>query len=201
MQDVPLARQHAEDAITLATEHGFALWRATSLFIRGWALARQGQGTEGMEHMQQGITATQQAGTVLPLPLYYTLCAEVYGQLDQPATGLQMLVQAIAIATRTEMAYYAAELARVQGELLLRQGVARLVQAETCLRQALRTARSQQARLFELRAAMSLGRLWQQQGKRTKALALLTSVYGWFTEGFETADLQDAVALRSRFVR
>jgi hypothetical protein len=99
MQDVAPAQQYAEDAMTLATEHGFALWHATSLFICGWALARQGQGAAGMAHMQQGITATQQAGTVLPLPLYYMLCAEVYGQLGQPATGLQMVAQATTIAT------------------------------------------------------------------------------------------------------
>jgi predicted ATPase len=201
MRDVPLAQQYAEDAMTLATEHGFALWHATSLFIRGWALAKQGQGAEGMAQMQQGITATQQAGTVLPLPLYCTLCAEVYGQLGQPATGLQMVAQAAAIATQTEMAYYTAEIARVQGELLLQQDVAQASQVERCLQQALTIARSQQARLFELRAAMSLGRFWQQQGKHTEDHALLAAVYGWFTEGFETADLQDAVALLAEFVR
>jgi predicted ATPase len=195
MQDVPLAQQYAEAAMALATEHGFGLWHATSLFIRGWALARQAQGEAGMEQMLQGITGAQQAGTTLHLPLYCTLCAEIYGQLGQIDAGLRMLAQASAIMTQTEMAYYAAEVSRVQGTLLLRQGLADVGQAEACLQQALAIAQRQQAKLFELRAAVSLSRLWQQQGKHTAAHALLAPVYGWFTEGFETADVQEAAVL------
>jgi predicted ATPase len=114
MQDVALAQQYAAEALTLASEHGFALWHATSLFIRGWALARQGQVVEGMAHMQQGITATEQAGTTLPLPLYCTLCAEVYDQMGHIEAGLHVLQQAADIAAHTAMAYYDAEVSRVQ---------------------------------------------------------------------------------------
>ena len=90
---------------------------------------------------------------------------------------------------------YAVEVYRLKGELLLRQAIPDEAQAETCFHQALDMARRQQAKSWELRAAMSLSRLWQRQGKRDEARQLLTAIYGWFTEGFETADLQDAQPL------
>jgi predicted ATPase len=101
----------------------------------------------------------------------------------------------LTVADSTEERWWEAELHRLTGELLLRRAVPAEPQAEICLRQALAVARRQQAKSWELRVAMSLGRLWQRQGKRAAAHALLADVYGWFTEGFETADLQEARVL------
>ena len=115
--------------------------------------------------------------------------------MGQTAEGLATLAEALAVAERTGDRRDEAEIHRLKGEFLLRQAVPAAPQAETCFRQALDVARRQQAKSWELRAAMSLARLWQQQGKRTEARDLLAPIYGWFTEGFDTADLQEAKAL------
>ena len=117
------------------------------------------------------------------------------GQADTPTRGCTALAEALAVLDTTELRYYAAELYRLKGALLLQQAVPDAAQAEACFQQALDIARQQQAKSWELRAATSLARLWQQQGKRDEAHALLAPVYGWFTEGFDTADLQDAKVL------
>src|SRR5262249_3856832 len=120
--------------------------------------------------------------------------AEAYGQAGQTEAGLSALAEGLAAAHKTGGRYWEAELHRLKGELLLRQA-SPPEEGEACFRQALDIAPHQQAKSFELRAAMSLSRLWQQQGKRTEAHDLLAPVYGWFTEGFDTADLQEAKAL------
>jgi predicted ATPase len=123
------------------------------------------------------------------------LLAEVHRSLGQPEAGLAALSEALELVETTGERYYAAELYRLQGELLLQHATPEVSHAETCFQQALDIARRQQAKSLELRAAMSLGRLWQQQGKQDEARALLAPIYGWFTEGFDTADLQEAQAL------
>jgi predicted ATPase len=120
------------------------------------------------------------------LPYFLTLLAETYGAAGQPDAGLRFLDEAHTVMDRTQERFYEAEVHRVQGELVLAQAADQHAEAETCC---------QQARSLELWAAMSLARLWQQQGKRAEVRALLTSIYGWFTEGFDTADLQEARAL------
>ena len=120
------------------------------------------------------------------------------GQVD---TGLRLLAEALAEVERTEERVWEAELYRLKGKLLLRQGTPDEHQAETCFLQALDVARRQKAKALELRAAMSLSRLWQQQGKRMDARELLAPIYGWFTEGFDTADLQEAKALLEELSR
>jgi predicted ATPase len=122
------------------------------------------------------------------------LLAEVYGQVGQPEMGLDLLAETLPLIDRVGERCWAAELYRLKGELLL-QAVADARQAEACFHLALDVARRQQARAWELRAAMSLSRLWQGQGKRDEAREFLAEVYGWFTEGFETVDLQEAKAL------
>ena len=117
------------------------------------------------------------------------------GKADNPDEGLQALAEALAVMATTEARFYRAELSRRKGTLLLRQAVPDASQAETCFQQALDVARNQQAKSWELRAATSLALLWQSQGKRQDAYELLAPVYGWFTEGFDTADLQEAKAL------
>jgi predicted ATPase len=122
--------------------------------------------------------------------------ADVHGYVGQIEEGLHMLAEALAEGRRHGIRYYEAELYRLNGELLLRQqAVPNVHQAEACFRQALDIARHQQAKSLELRAATSLVRLWQYQGKRHEARQLLAEIYEWFTEGFDTADLQEAKAL------
>src|SRR5262249_46029362 len=123
------------------------------------------------------------------------LLAEAYGQATQPEAGLRMLAEAATLVATTEVRWWEAELSRLQGVLLLQLPSPDVTQAEACFQQAIDVARGQQAKALELRAALSLAWLWQQQGKRAEAHALLAPIYGWFTEGFDTADLQEAKAL------
>ena len=128
-------------------------------------------------------------------PYYLAFLAEAYGKVGQAGEGLTLLGEALAAVHKTGERFYEAELYRLKGELLLVRSAENRGEAEACFQQALLVARHQQAKLLELRAAMSLSRLWQQQGKRTAAHQLLAPVYGWFTEGFDTPDLQEAKAL------
>jgi predicted ATPase len=123
------------------------------------------------------------------------LLAEAYGQVGQPEAGLTCLATALTLVEMTEERWWEAEVYRLKGELLLRFPLPDMPQATACLHQALAVARRQQARTLELRAALSLSRRWQQQGKQAEAYELLAPIYGWFTEGFDTADLQEAKAL------
>jgi len=178
--------------VTLATEQGFAFWSTTGTILRGWALSAQGQGAEGIRQMRQGLTAWRATGAAISLPNWLGLLAEAYGRVEQPAEGLPLLEEALVAVHSTGERFYEAELHRLKGELLL---LATDKEAEACFQQALAVARRQQAKSWELRTATSLARLWQQQGKREEARQLLGDIYGWFTEGFDTADLKDAKAL------
>jgi predicted ATPase len=181
--------------MTLATDYELGHWLGQSTIIYGWAIAAQGQRETGLGHLRQGLTAMDTTGSELLRPYYLALLAEVYGNLGQPTAGLATLEDAWSLVNKNSERWYAAELHRLQGVLLLQQGVPEVHQAEQCFQQALHLSRTQQARNLELRAARSLSRLWQQQGKRNEARELLAPIYGWFTEGFDTADLQDAKAL------
>ena len=123
------------------------------------------------------------------------MLAAVCDRLGHPADGLQALAEAHTLVEQQEERWWEAEIARLRGVLLLQQPGTPQAEAETWLQRALDVARRQEAKALELRAAMSLSRLWQQQGKRAEARELLAPIYGWFTEGFDTADLQDAKAL------
>jgi predicted ATPase len=155
----------------------------------------QGQGEEGLAQFRQGLAAWRAMGAGLTVSYYLALLAEVYGHAGQAEEGLRLLAEALAHVDTTGERFYAAEVYRLKGELWLRQATPDEAQAETCWHQALDIARHQQAKSWELRAALSLSRLWQQQGKRDEARDLLAPIYGWFTEGFDTADLQEAKAL------
>ena len=189
------AQAHAEALLALGTEHGFPRYAAWGALYRGWALAAQGQGAEGIAQIRQGLAAYQATGAALGMPGFLARLAVAYGQVGQVDEGLHLVVEALAVVDTTGERYYKAELHRLHGELLLRQAVAEAQAAEACFQQALAVARRQQAKSWELRAATSLSRLWQHQGKRAAAYDLLAPVYGWFTEGFDTADLQEAKAL------
>jgi predicted ATPase len=190
-----LTQERAETVLALATEQGFVLWAAMAAIIQGWALAEQGQAEEGIAQMRQGLATYRAIGTELGLPHRLALLAEGYRHAGQADEGLRVLAEALAVVDKNAESYAEAELHRLKGELLRERAVPDEHQAEACFHQALDVARRQQARSLELRAVMSLSRLWQQQGKRTEARALLAPLYGWFTEGFDTADLQEARAL------
>ena len=191
----PVAQERAETAIALCTEQGFGLYLAGGTILRGWALAAQGEGTEGVSQMRRGLAAWRATGSELTVSYSLALLAEGYGEIGEPSEGLSVLAEAFVSAHRTGDRFYEAELYRLNGELLLRQAVSAEQKAEAHFRQALAVACHQQAKSLELRAAMSLSRLWQQQDKRQDAYDLLAPVYNWFTEGFDTADLKEAKVL------
>ena len=181
--------------ITLSTEQGFPHWLAQGTVLRGCALVVQGQGEEGIALLQQGIAHHRTTGAVLLWPLYLPLLAEAYGTVGQAAAGLPLLDEALAMLTKNDERVWEAELYRIKGELLLALSTESHAEAETWFRHAIQTARQQQAKAWELRATLRLGRLLQKQGQREEARQMLAEIYGWFTEGFATADLQDARAL------
>jgi len=190
-----LTQARAEAGMTIATEQGFPVQMANATPLQGWALAACGRGTEGIMQIRQGLAASQAIGTVRDRPYHLALFAEVSAQVGQTTEGLEALAEALVTLPKSGARWWEAELYRLRGELLLQHAVAQPGEAEACFQQALAVARRQQAKSLELRAAMSLARLWQHQGKRTEAHQLLAEVYGWFTEGFDTADLQEAKAL------
>jgi adenylate cyclase len=187
--------ERAEAAIVLCQEQGFAYYAAWATILQGWVLSEEGQEAEGMTQMRQGLAALRATGGELRAPYYLTLLAEAHGNGGRAAEGLRVLAEAHTLVEEHEERWWEAEVHRLRGVLLLRQTVAQPEEAETWLRRALDVARRQEAKSLELRAATSLARLWQQQGKRADAHQLLAEVYGWFTEGFDTADLQEARAL------
>ena len=148
-----------------------------------------------MAQMQQGLAAWHSTGAAVFQPYGLALLAAASAQVGQYEAGLTLLAEALAVTNDKGERRWEAELHRLRGQFLLAHATEYDTEAEACFQQALAVARRQQAKSWELRAAMSLARLWQQQGKRAKAHELLAPIYGWFTEGFDTADLQEAKAL------
>jgi predicted ATPase len=214
------AQELAEAVIALSSEQGFAFFLAYGTIWRGWALAEQGQTEEGIAQICQGLAAFRTTGAEGAQTHPLALLAEAYGKGGRAEEGLSVLAEALALVQKKGERWWEAELYRLKGELTLQQcnvqgptytlkesrksrgqdrrvsGVAsRESEAEVYFRKAIEVARTQQAKSWELRAAASLSRLWQQQGKRAEARQLLAEIYGWFTEGFDTKDLQGAKAL------
>ena len=193
---VRAAQEQAEAVIELSQEHGFTFWLLLGNIARWWALAEQGQGEEAIVQMRQGLDVHRAGGAELARSGFLSFCAEAYGHVGQIVEGLAVLKEALEVVDKTGERYYEAGLYRLKGEFVLQfEGQSRDAEAEACFYKALTVARQQQARLFELRAATSLARLWQQQGKQAETRELLAPVYNWFTEGFDTADLKEAKAL------
>jgi predicted ATPase len=193
----------AEVEITHSREHGFAKWLAVGIALRGWALTQQGAVEEGITQLRQAAATLQEQGGSLRQIDIFAMLAEAYGRGGHIAEGLGILTEALARAHKNGECHYEAELYRLKGELFLQDGKSQgakgnrqaLEDAEECFLQAIDIARHQHAKSLELRAVMSLGRLWQQQGKCTEAHQMLAESYSWFTEGFDTLDLQEAKAL------
>jgi class 3 adenylate cyclase/predicted ATPase len=194
-QEVYTTQGQAAVVMRLATEQGFPFWLAEATIFIGWAQAAQGQGSEGVAQIHQGLATRQAIGLELTQPVYLSMLAEAYKSVRQPTEGLTILADAVRRVGTTGECWREADLHRLRGELLLTVSAENHCEAEVCLRQAISIAQRQQAKSWELRAATSLARLWQSQGKRQEAYDLLAPVYGWFTEGFDTADLKDAKAL------
>jgi class 3 adenylate cyclase/tetratricopeptide (TPR) repeat protein len=203
-RDVPRMRELADAVVLGAARQGLEICRLTGVVLQGWALVQAGQGDEGIAQIQQGLAEWRTQGVGASLPRYCALLAEAYRGIGRTTPGLAALAEAQALINRHGERAHAAELFRLQGELLLTQGGRRhpaknarrtQEEAEGCFQQALDVARSQQAKMLELRAAVSLSRLWRQQGKRHEAQQLLAGIYAWFTEGFESVDLQEAKTL------
>ena len=192
-------RAMAESSIELANEWGFPFWLALGTIWRGWSLAEQGQGAEGIIEIRQGIAAWQAIGGEAVRPYYLALLAETCERLGQSEEGLTLIAEGLAHIDKTSERREEAELYRMKGELTLQSKIqgpkSKVEEAEACFHKAIEIARHQQAKSLELRATMSLARLWQQQGKQREAHDLLAAIYHWFTEGFDTKDLREAKAL------
>lgn len=189
-----MAQPHAERAIALARHHGFPYFMRQAQVFEGWSWAKQGRVDAGIAHMHEAMEAMLDMSARILYPTFLTLLAELYGDAAQPESGLRLIEQAHREVEATSERFYEAELYRVQGELLQMCG-ADTQAVETAFIRALEIARQQEAKSLELRAAMSLARLWQRQGKRQAAHDLLADIYHWFTEGFDTPDLRDARTL------
>jgi DNA-binding winged helix-turn-helix (wHTH) protein/predicted ATPase/class 3 adenylate cyclase len=223
-REAQLVQEQARAMIALSNQQGFIRWMVLGTGLQGWALAELGSVEEGIVQLRQGLSTWRTIGgaQALGLPHFLAMLAEAYGTGGRAAEGLHVVTEALAIVHEYGERHYEAELYRLKGELLLQLAVGRdsactaplelpivaeakrggathvsslQTEAETCFQQALIIARHQQAKSWELRAAMSLARLWQQQGKHAEAHQILTESYSWFTEGFDTPDLQEAKAL------
>lgn len=195
-------REQAEATIALSTQQGFAHWVATGQILLGWALAGQGQSETGLACVHTGLIGWQATGAEVALPHFFALQAEIHGRDEHVGEGLTRLDEALSIVAKNGERYYEAELYRMKGEFLIQQ--AKIAnpqsptpspQAEEYFLKAIEVAQEQKAKFWELRAAMSLGRLWHEQGRGVEAQSGLQEVYNWFSEGFGTQDLQDAQAL------
>jgi DNA-binding winged helix-turn-helix (wHTH) protein/predicted ATPase len=206
-----MTQERADAAITLSTEQRFSPWLARGTTYRGWALAEQGQGEEGIAEIRQGLAVTRSIEQELGGTQLLAMLAETYGGVGQPEEGLAALAKALVLVDKTEERMAEAELYRLKGQLTLQKLSVISCQfsvtdprplipdpqgeAEACFLKAIEVAQKQQAKSLELRATTSLARLWQQQGKRHEVRNTLSDIYNWFTEGFGTKDLQEAKAL------
>ena len=183
--------------MTLATDHqGFSSRRVQAPFLQGWLLVEEGHEQAGITEMAK-ILAADRTREVSGrwIAQYATLLADAYRKSGRTIEGLKVVTEEQSRVQISGARFYQAEVHRIKGELLLTQDTPDEHQAEACFQDALKIARRQSAKSLELRGAMSMSRLWQRQGKKAEAQNLLAEVYGWFTEGFDTADLKQAKLL------
>lgn len=196
-REIDATRERAEETIAICEEHGFAMYHAVATVFRGWAIAEAGQREAGLAEMEAGLVAYTATGAVLVQPFYIALIAEAQARLGRAGLARPRLDWALAAAAQTGERVYEAELNRLLGELDAAMP-GRAAEAEAAFQRALRVAREQQATGLELRAGMSLARLWQAAGRTAEAGALLGPIHARFTEGHDTADLQEAASLLER---
>jgi predicted ATPase len=203
------AQTHAEAMLKLSTEQQFPEWSALAHLLHGGAFVLQGQLERGAEKIRLGLSAADDTGSRLFRSYYLALLAEAEGKGGRVKEGFDALSEALLLVDSAGERFWEAELYRLKGKLTLQQGSQKSkgkrqkskietkpqAEAEACFLKAIEIAQKQQAKSLELRAAMSLARLWQSQGKHHAARNMLSDIYGWFTEGFDTKDLQEAQAL------
>jgi class 3 adenylate cyclase/predicted ATPase len=213
-QESQLTQERADTLIELSSEQGFPQWLALGNIMRGWALVDQGVEGEGIEDMMGGIAARRIRGSEVGRTYFLALLAEGYGKVGQTKEGITVLTEALDTAQKTGECFYESELHRLYGELLLRTSFENQTvrpfdraqdsvqaEAEDNFLKAIDIARRQGAKSLELRAVISLGYLLKKQGKKKEAKKMLTDIYGWFTEGFETKDLKEAKTLLEELSR
>jgi predicted ATPase len=206
-RDAQATRQRAEAATALCREQGFAFYLAMGTILKGWTRA-QAQADDGIAEMRRGLAAWQATGAALAQPYYRALLAEAHGRAGRTQWARAALGDALAAVNKTDERFYEAELLRLQGELTLafrlrkrgpRSAIGRQASnAEAAFLKAIEVARRQGAKSLELRAVMSVSRLWETRGRKDEARRILTETYRWFTEGFDTPDLQEARAVLER---
>jgi predicted ATPase len=226
-QESQATQEQAAALITLSTEQGFPFWLARGTIVQGWVLSEQGQGEEGIVQIRQGLDVYRATGAEIWRSYHRALLAEAHGKVGQAEEGLAVVIEALDRAHGNGDRYYEAELYRLKGTLTLQSktSLGRVssksqasqdksedtnpqsltpnpqaeAEAEACFLKAIEIAQWQEARSWELRASVSLARLWQSQGKKDEARQILAEIYGWFTEGFDTADLKEAQELLKTF--
>jgi len=194
LRDRTLAQSLVDEIIAVGQKHAQQLWLAVGLVVQGHLLVEHGAIEAGIVQLRAGLRAYESTKQDVHRPYVLAMLAQAQTQADSPEQGLSTLDEALATVNFYEDHWYEAELYRLKGELLDKTKTVPSI-VEACFQQAYTLARAQHAKSLELRAAMSLSRFWQRQGKREQARQLLAETYGWFTEGFETADLQEASAL------
>ena len=192
-RDLLACQEFAEEAMQLSIKGGFPSWQAISTFFLGWSQAQRGEVEEGIVQMRRGLDGWRSTGMGVYVPWFLALIADAFGKCGQVEKGLALAQEAIDLVEKGGERTWEAEVNRVKGELLKLSS--RESEAEACFRQAIEVARRQQAKSWELRATTSLGRLLQKEGRSGEARPLLSEIYGWFTEGFDTPDLKEARAL------
>jgi predicted ATPase len=193
MESAPTMLQSAEKVLAISAEQGFPLWSPVGNIMRGWCLGAAGQAAESISLVLKGIGDLSATGCNTLRPFFLTVLAQVYGKAGQPEEGLNRLVEAAKLVETTQERWAEAEMHRLRGTLLLCMNEHSA--AEDSYRLALIVAKQQNAKFWELRAAISLARLWRDQGKRIEARDLLAPIYDWFTEGFDTPVLKEAKLL------
>ena len=189
------ANSLVDELAASADEKGSLFWKAQAMLVRGWLFAQTDKASDAQQIYTAGITSYRSTGSSVWVPIHLSMLARAYGKLSQTNNAWRCIGEAHTIVETTQEKWYEAEIHRIAGEIALMSPERDTVKAEACFERALAVARAQQAKSWELRAAMSLARLWCDQGKRDAARDLLAPVYGWFTEGFDTRDLKAAKAL------
>jgi predicted ATPase len=195
LRDHHTVYEQVEEVVRMSAKQTFPVWHAIGTQLQGWALANRGQVAKGLGQFLQGLRTHRATEGAVTRPFLLCLLLDLYVQTRQTEAGLALIEEGLAFVTEHGTYGFHAEFYRYKGAFLLMQETPDVAQAEVCLHHALDVARRQQAKSLELRAAMSLARLWQSQDKRQDAYDLLAPVYQWFTEGFDTVDLQEAKAL------
>ena len=188
-------RETAEIVIALSVEHGFTDFLPAAACHYGWVLAQEGRIEEGISQIQDCLAAARATGMELSRPFYLCTLAETLIDSNRLDDALSALIEALTVADEHEERICEPEIHRLKGELLLRQPDPNTAEAQNSFERAIEIAGKQSAKSYELRATMSLARLLRETGRRDEARAVLSEIYGWFTEGFDTADLKDAKAL------